>query len=241
MPLETLAGPAQYQQVGRITVVREDLNPGGSKARFLPYLMEGPEEIVFGSPFCGGAQFALATLGAQTGQRITLFSAQRKTLHRRQLQALRLGAVIHQVPYGYMSNVQAKARAYAARVGARFLPLGFDLPAAEEPFVAFMEGIRRERGSPDQVWCATGSGMLARCLGRAFPDSEICAVAVGLASRHDAQHFGPNVTLRPTHYAFDQECRDEPPFPSDPHYERKAWLQCSQASRGSVLFWNVLG
>lgn len=37
---------------GDLTVVRDDLlDEGGSKLRFLPFLTEGAEEVVFGGPF----------------------------------------------------------------------------------------------------------------------------------------------------------------------------------------------
>jgi len=138
-----------------------------------------------------------------------------------------------------MTTVQKRARDYAQEAGALFLPLGFDLPAAEDPFVEVMESVRREHGSPDQVWCCAGSGMLARCLGRAFPDSEIVAVAVGLASRHGAQAFGKNVTLLRSPYRFEEQTPLAAPFPSCPNYDRKAWELCAKQARGSVLFWNV--
>lgn len=225
-----------------ITVVRDDLLPGGSKSRFLPFLVEGAKEVVFGGPFCGGAPYALAVLGKHTGQRVTLFYARRKVLHPRQAAAKALGARIVEVSPGYMTNVQAKARAYAAEAGAKFLPLGFDLPAAEAPFVDAMRKVRRRVGDPDQVWCCAGSGMLARCLARAFSSSEICAVAVGLASRHEAQEFGPNVKLLPCSLRFEQECKASAPFASCRHYDLKAWAACVEQARGkTILFWNVLG
>lgn len=226
-----------------ITVVRDDLLDGGSKTRFLPYLIEGAEEVVFGGPFCGGAPWALSVLGkrSQGRLRVTLFYAKRKALHRRQLAARANGARLVEVSPGYMSNVQAKARAYAAKAGALFLPLGFDLPQAEQPFVEAMQGVRAAIGGADQVWCCAGSGMLARCLGRAFPDAAIHAVAVGLASRHDAQPFGPNVMLHECPYDFAEETRASAPFPSCPNYDRKAWERCIREARGRVLFWNVAG
>jgi len=224
-----------------VTVVRDDLLDGGSKTRFLPYLIEGAKEVVFGGPFCGGAPWALSVLGKQTGLRVTLFYAKRRALHRRQLMAKANGAQLIEVSPGYMTNVQAKAKAYAAQAGALFLPLGFDLPQAEQPFVEVMEGVRREAGGFDQIWCCAGSGMLARCLSRAFPDAEVHAVAVGLASRHDAQAFGPNVIMHPCAYAFAQETRASAPFPSCPNYDRKAWEICLREGRGRMLMWNVAG
>jgi cysteine synthase len=228
------------ERFGNIDVVRDDLIEGGSKTRFLPFLIKGADEVVFGGPFCGGAPLALSVLGRMTGQKVTLFYAKRKLLHRRQLQAKANGAHIIEVPHGYMSNVQAKARAYAKEVGALFLPLGFDLPAAEDPFVEVMRGVARRLGyAPDEVWCCAGSGMLTRCLSRAFNLSHVHAVAVGLASRHEAQAFGQNVTMHQCAYRFEQEAKARSPFPSCPNYDRKAWEIAAVRARGRAVFWNV--
>jgi hypothetical protein len=225
-----------------IMVVRDDLlSEGGSKLRFLPFLCEGAEEIVFGGPFCGGAPLALACLGKETYRQITLFYAERAKLHWRQERARALGARLKFVRPGYMTNVQAKARAYAEKAGALFLPLGFDVPAAEEPFVAAMEAVKARVGSPDEVWCAAGSGMLARCLGRAFPSSAIRAVAVGLASRHEAQAFPPNVLMQEAGMPFERETSASCPFPSCGHYDRKAWAAMLRQGKGKLLMWNVAG
>ena len=63
----------------------------------------------------------------------TLSYAKRKELHIRQKKALLNGATIYQVPYGYMTNAQAKAKRYAREHGALVLPLGFDARGFE-PF-----------------------------------------------------------------------------------------------------------
>jgi hypothetical protein len=230
------------EQHGRLTVLRDDLLEGGSKTRFLPYLVEGAREVVFGGPFCGGAPWALAVIGRHFGQRVTLFYAKRAHRHHRQVLAEAAGAKIVEVSPGYMAVVQKRARDYAKGAGALFLPLGFDLPAAEDPFVEFMLQVRKKLGhSPDEVWCAAGSGMLARCLARAFPESAIHAVAVGLASRHEAQAFAPNVVMHASGYRFEQECREGAPFPSCANYDRKAWALAARLAKGRALFFNVAG
>lgn len=222
----------------RIWVVRDDLLPGGTKTRFLPYLIDGAREVVYGSPFCGGAQLALAEIGRILGVKTTLFYAKRKVLHPRQRAAFIAGAKIVQVPHGYMTNVQSKARAYAAAAGALFLPLGFDVPAATPPLLAAM----RSAGSGwDEVWCATGSGMLARHLGLAFPEARIKAVVVGLRSRNEAQAMPPNVDMIDSPLRFEQISKASAPFPICGHYEAKAWEGCSASQAKRILFWNVLG
>lgn len=235
-----LPAPVIERHAG-LLVVRDDLLEGGSKTRFLPVLIGDAREVVFGGPFCGGAPLALSVLGRRMGIRVTLFYAKRKLLHPRQVAALRNGATIYQVPAGYMTNVQAKARAYCQATGAKMLPLGFDLPEAQEPFVAVIRSVQERVGDPPQVWCATGSGMLARCLAMGFPRSEVHGVAVGLASRWKNQQMPGNVVVHQAAVPFARESKAQVPFPSCPNYDRKAWeLASTQAQPGS-LFWNVLG
>lgn len=225
-----------------ILVVRDDLIEGGSKMRFLPALTDGAAELVFGGPFCGGAPYGLSVLGRATGQRVSLFYAERGEPHARQAAAAANGAVLHWVPHGRISVVQKRAREYAAHAGARFLPLGFDLPEAEAPYTLAMERLQAELPwAPDEVYCATGSGMLARCLARVFRRARVSAVAVGLGSRHEQQAWPPNVTVVHTSYRFEDRCETHAPFPSDPYYDRKAWWHCWRQARGRALFWNVLG
>lgn len=231
------------QSYDGINVVRDDLVLGGTKTRFLPALIGAAPEVVYGGPFCGAAGFALAIVGREMGRKVTLFYAKRKLWHRFQKGAAMAGARIVEVPFGYMSNVQAKARAYAAEVGALFLPLGFDLPEAAEALGEPMRDVRALVGHPHQVWCAAGSGMLARHLAVNFPNSEICAVTVGLESRNSKQAFPPNVRILPSGYKFEQEGRVNPPFPAAANYERKAWELMIRWGNPNChrLFWNVLG
>ena len=63
------------EEHNRFLVVRDDLVPGGSKMRFLPYLVKDAKEVVFGGPFCGGAPYALSVWGGRTKTKVTLFYA----------------------------------------------------------------------------------------------------------------------------------------------------------------------
>lgn len=228
-----------------VSVLRDDLVPGGSKARFLPHLIQGQKEVVFGAPFCGGAPVALSHIGKELGIKVTIFYAKRKELYLYQKVVAGNGANIVEVPFGYMANVQKKARDYAAGAGALFLPLGFDSPAAVNPFMAEIARLKQQEGTFDEVWCATGSGMLARCLGNAFPEANIVGVKVGLDSRNEAQKYPSNVTLVRYKEDFAFATKAPVPFPSNPHYDAKAWELLAKHRLGNlggrrVLFWNVL-
>jgi hypothetical protein len=91
-----------------VLVVRDDLFEGGTKARFIPLLFAGTDEVVYASPAEGGAQTALATVASQLNKRATIFVAKRKRekWHERTLMAERLGATIKQAIFGRFRNAQ---------------------------------------------------------------------------------------------------------------------------------------
>lgn len=238
--------PPIVEEHAGFLVVREDKQPGGSKCRFLPLIpgVRQARELVFGGPFCGGAPYALATFGKREGIAVTLFYAKRRELHWRQRAAFELGAQIYQVPAGRMAVVQHRARTYAADKGAMFLPLGFDVGATEGYEAWMRDELEPLVRGVQEVWCAVGSGMLARCLAKAFPYAQVCGVTVGLASRHKAQDFPPNVQLFGQPLLFEERHAVPAPFSSCANYDRKAWhvmRRSSRAAKGRALFFNVLG
>jgi len=220
-----------------IIVVRDDLLPGGTKARYIPALFDDHDEVVYGSPCEGGAQTALAHCARALGKRCTIFVAMRAQPHPRTLMAKALGAKVLQVKPGYLSVVHARAKAYAEAHGAFLAPFGLDIPQAGP---AIEHAARLAVVYPDEVWCAAGSGVLAKGLKRAWPSAALRVVQVGrevdpAAIGAAAVHIHP--------LAFGAACRARPPFPSDPHYDAKAWEICKRLRRdnGAVLFWNVTG
>lgn len=220
-----------------VHVVRDDLFAGGTKARFLPALFEGIDEIVYASPVQGGAQSAIAHVAAALGKRATIFVAQRAVPHPRSLMAKRLGAKVLQVRPGYLTVVQKRARAYAAATpGSLLAPFGIDLPEGPQAIAtaARMTGLQ-----PVEVWCAGGSGVLARGLAMAWPDVPLHVVQIG----RPVERLPRGTILHVHPLEFGAHCTIKPPFPSDPHYDAKAWQLCTRLRRkdGTVLFWNVTG
>jgi hypothetical protein len=221
---------------GGVTVVRDDLFPGGTKARFLGALFDDADEVVYASPAEGGAQTALATVAASLGKRATIFVAKRTTPHPRALMAKALGATIYQVQPGYLSVAQARARRYCADKGAKLAPFGIDMPNAIEAVEQAAASLGLD---PDEVWCAAGSGVLARGLARAWPKARRHVVQIG-RKLEAADVAGAIIHVHPL--AFGQRCKIEPPFPSDPHYDAKAWeFASARRGAGRVVFWNVTG
>jgi Pyridoxal-phosphate dependent enzyme len=222
------------ETVDGIRVVRDDLYPGGTKSRYLGELFKHADEVVYASPCQGGAQYALAFVAQKLKKRATLFVAKRKIPHARAFEAKALGAVIVQVPNGYLNVVQARARQYCEDTGATLAPFGMDVPWAID---VIADAALATGEQPDEVWCAGGSGVLGRALRRAWPKAKVFVVMVGRDKEPvpGAQHIR---YPKPFEYQAVQ-----PPFPADPHYDAKAWQTCkTRRSRGaSVLFWNVTG
>lgn len=220
------------RQHGSLIVVRDDLLEGGTKRRIIqPILAARPEsEFVYASPAFGYAQLALAIAAGEEGKRATIFTAKRKRPHAMTQAAYDAGAKVVMIPHGYLSNVQAKARRYAAEVGAACLPFGVDSAEAIKGLAEIARGLPVD---PGEVWCVSGSGTLARALQAAWPDAEHHAVVIGA---------NPNTGIAIRHKAperFERPAKAPPPWPSSPNYDAKAWrfLQ-AQASPGA-LFWNV--
>lgn len=221
-----------------ILVVRDDLFPGGTKARYLGSLFKDCDEIVYASPVQGGAQTALAYVARQLGKRATVVCARRSVWHPRTALAARLGAYIIEVSPGYLNVVQRRAREYCDHTGAKIAPFGMGIPEATTAIVA---AAHAELCDPREVWCASGSGVLARALHAAWPDAQVHAVEVGRTlSFEDVD----GAIIYPYERPFNQHAKTVPPFPSDPHYDAKAWEVCVREHApddARVLFWNVTG
>jgi hypothetical protein len=242
----TLQPPPIVREHEGVAVVRDDLFAGGTKARFLPLLFEGCAELVYASPAEGGAQTAMATVAQQLGKQATIFVAKRKQPHDRALMAKRLGATIFQVSPGYLTTVQARARQYVEvnkhrPGGICGLQFGLEAPGMRDVLVA---AARSTGLSPRWVWCAAGSGFLASALLQAWPKATICRVRVGRALELQPPR---RVETFVAPERFEQACRKQPPFPSDPHYDAKAWAVMQRIRREDArwrdgcVFWNVTG
>ena len=217
---------------GRFRVVRDDMLPGGSKMRYMLPLIEkiAAHEIVYASPAVGYAQIALAHVCAMLGKRAVVFVAKRKTPHPRTLAAKAAGALVYQVPCGYMTVVASRARLFCAERGAHLVPFGVDVPEALEHFAA---AARATGEKPSEVWACSGSGALIRGLQIAWPDAKFNAVRVGAAPKVG----GARVWVAPEKY--EQTARQPPPFPSCDNYDAKVWQFAKKHAADGALIWNV--
>jgi 1-aminocyclopropane-1-carboxylate deaminase/D-cysteine desulfhydrase-like pyridoxal-dependent ACC family enzyme len=231
--------PPIIEEYGHILVVREDLIPGGTKARYVEALFADIDELVYASPTQGGAQTALARAARKLGKRLTLFVAASKNWHPRLVLSQQLGADIIEVKMGFLNNVQAQAARYSDSQkllrGRRVRNLEFGL--GSKTVIEAIASTARQIPRPNQLWCAAGSGTLARGLALAWPDVPRFVVQIG-HKLTPTESAGGTVIVYPRKYAY-QEPR-KPPFPSDPTYERKAYFtMLERIANERATFWNT--
>ena len=225
--------PPHVEAVDRWRVVRDDLLPGGTKMRaILPLVAASPaDEFVYASPAQGYAQVALAHRAGMLGRRSAVFTADRKTPHPLTLRARAAGAKVVMVPFGRLNVVQARARAYAQKVGASLVPFGCDVPLCRDAIAA---AARLIADPPAEVWTVAGSGVLTRSLQAAWPAARFVAVVVG-SERADVGRAERIDSPLP----FEADAVDLPPFPSARNYDAKAWGYFRRQASPGALFWNV--
>ena len=235
-PVRLDAPEIVLQRVGSLQVVRDDLMPGGTKARALSVLFDMEHrEYVYASPVQGYAQVALAHCAKAAGCYAHIFCAARKEWHPRTIEAASNGAVVDELRPGYLSQVQAVAKAYvAATPDAKLLPFGLDDEAFLEALAEVGRSVRRRLFvQPPEVWTVAGSGVLSRALQRVWPEAEFHAVQIG---------HKPDVGRAVLHRAperFEDDAKRPPPFPSCSNYDAKAWRFISEQAKPDALFWNV--
>lgn len=220
-------------------MVRDDYIKGGSKRRFVDRIIRGHSEVVYASPAYGGAQIAIACAASDLGVKATIFVAKRNIPHPRTLEAKKAGARVIQVPYGYLSNVQSKAREYCEMNNATLLPFGLDTPDFIESLASAANEIQSRLPTIDQVWCVAGSAVLAKALQMGFTQAKsFHTVMVG--KELSKEKIGRAVVYKyPKDFSIDAKIK--PPFPSCSNYDAKAWEFIKRYGKGNVLFWNVMG
>jgi 1-aminocyclopropane-1-carboxylate deaminase/D-cysteine desulfhydrase-like pyridoxal-dependent ACC family enzyme len=229
------------EQHDGVTIACDHLLLGGTKTRYLPLLFEGTKELVYASSCQGGGQVAVAHVAKKLGKKATILAAQRAQPHRRQFEAMVLGANYLWVKCGYQNVLEANAKKYCLETGARLAPFG--LGQTDDCLDIVTEAARKTGLKPVHVWVGAGSGATCRALAHAWPRATIHAVQCGhsLTSEDVA---GAAVHVFPRPYKWEAPA-DECPLPVDPVYEIKAWKTMLEwrdrvKPRGTVLFWSVM-
>lgn len=228
------------EQHNSIYVLRDDLLPGGTKSTFLGELLPpGRSCYVYASPVYGAMQIALAQYCTSRGLKAVIFCAKRNVPHPNTIKAKEAGALVFQVPHGYLTHVQAKAKQFASDNHGEYIAWGANYPAAINAISARMRSVTTELGfEPDEVYCAVGSGTLLKGIHAGTDKARIVGVSVGAGFN---EKLSSRVSIIQYPKKFEVECKAKAPFPSSKNYDLKAWEVCLKNFDESkkTLFWNV--
>lgn len=219
-----------------IVVLRDDLLPGGTKSILLKHVLDpNIKEYVYASPVYGGFQIALSQY---VGKRATIFCAKRSLKHPNTITCLKAGAKVIEVPYGYLSVIQARAREYSLLTGAQLIPFGAKFPNSVEILSKRVKQIIIKLGrEPKEIFCAVGSGLLFESILKATSKCRVVGVQIG--ANYLTLNKRGEILIYPKKFEFPSTI--VAPFPSMPNYDLKAWETCLlRRSSNDVLFWNVL-
>lgn len=227
--------PLIVREHEKVMVLRDDLLPYGSKTRFLDGYFRKivHDEVVYASPRHGFAQISIAYLAKVHRKRATIFIPASNEMTVYTQRAIELGANVIQVPMGFLSVLKSKVGKYAKQKGAFILPFGLGAPEVVACIGKIAETIDIE---PDEVWTVAGSGTLSRGLQLAFPYADFFAVQTG---RKLSQKDVGRATIIPCPIPFGKPTKKQPPFPSVPEYDAKAWEHIPKDGKKLRLFWNV--
>lgn len=241
-PIEQFA-PPQISVHNGVTVISDHHLIGGTKSRYIIDEFDENDELVYASPVEGGAQTALAWCAKLKDKKATILVAARKEEHPRVKLSRMLGANVIEVEHGRLNVVSCRARQYVQQQyrennhKIKLLKFGLDTEKAID--VIAKTALSIQLPEPDEIWFASGSGILARGLKKAWPHARRVAILVG--RKLSEQELDGAIPIFPK-MPFSKASAALTPFSSDRHYDAKAWEMSSTfAKPKSTYFWNVAG
>lgn len=228
-------GPPIIKYYGRVAVVRDDILPAGSKARFADFFVSKIENdhLVYAAPRVGYASISLAWACSRYGKKLTVIVPAAKMLSDYQFKAFEYGAYIRSLRIAAMPNLERAAEGFAQEAKAFYVPMGLHHTFVHAAIVRVAAGME----APDRAVTAIGSGVLTRGLQKAWTKTEFIGVSVG-RSLDDGEAGHAFVMKYPKPFLWETKC--EVPFPCIASYDAKAWELAINLEVPS-LFWNVAG
>lgn len=218
-----------------VRVVRDDLIVG-TKTRAGDLLMSklNHDTIVYSQPRVGLAGVSLLDVAKHYNKKIVLFMPASKTISHHQACCIEQGAIPIFERIAAMPNLNLKAKEWADKNDAFFVPLGLKHELATAGIVHAASKIPE----PDEVYVAISTGVLSRALQIAWPNAKFTCVAVA-RNLKQGELGRANVISEPLDFQQEESKENLPPFPAISTYDAKVWKYIPKNSGKNVLMWNV--
>lgn len=221
-----------------VRVVRDDLLVG-SKVRggdcLISSLPEHIDTIVYVQPRTGLAGVSLLDVAKRHNKKVMLFMPSSKRISHHQACCIERGCEYSFHRIAAMPNLNLIAKKWAdERPNAFFVPLGLKHEMVTAGIVKSASRI----APPDEVYCATSTGVLTRALQIAWPKTNFTSVCVSRNMK--AGELGRAEPISEAlAFTASEKTNNLPPFPTIDTYDGKVWKYIPKNSAKDILFWNV--
>jgi len=221
-----------------VRVVRDDFLVG-SKVRggdcLISSLPESIDTIVYVQPRTGLAGVSLLDVAKRHNKKVMLFMPSSKRISHHQACCIELGCEYSFHRIAAMPNLNLIAKKWADQHdNAFFVPLGLKHKMVTAGIVKSASRI----APPDEVYCATSTGVLTRALQIAWPETNFTSVCVSRNMK--AGELGRAKPISEAlAFTAPEKSENLPPFPTIDTYDGKVWKYIPKNSDKDILFWNV--
>ena len=231
-------GIPQIVEHDGVRVVRDDFITG-SKVRggdcLISSLPEHIDTIVYVQPRTGLAGVSILDVAKRHNKKVMLFMPSSKRISHHQACCIERGCDYEFHRIAAMPNLNLIAKKWAdQRKNAFFVPLGLK----HEKVTAGIVKTASRIPEPEEVYCATSTGVLTRGLQIAWPNAKFTSVCVSRNMK--AGELGrANAISEPLAFIRGEHKENLPPFPNIDTYDGKVWKYIPKNTDRDILFWNV--
>ena len=221
-----------------VRVVRDDYLVG-SKVRggdcLISSLPEHIDTLVYVQPRTGLAGVSILDVAKHHNKKVKLFMPSSKEISMHQACCIERGAEVSFHRIAAMPNLNKIAKEWAdEHDNSFFIPLGLK----HEMVTAGIVKTAMNIAAPEQVYCATSTGVLTRALQIAWPDTEFVSVCVARNMKKGELGKAEAVS-EPLAFTAAERPQNLPGVPVIDTYDGKVWKYIPKNSNRDILFWNV--
>jgi hypothetical protein len=209
----------------------------GTKAKMADFMISQVKEdtLVYVAPRTGYAPYSLTHLAKKYNKKLVLFMPSSKEASEHQLRVIEEGATPIFLRTAAMPTINAWAKQFAQKTGAKYLPFGLKHEQVVAGGVRIFYEAFKDMNIPD-MWTVFSTGVLSRTLQIALPNTAFNAVAV-------ARNVQPGELGRARFYTYDKaftrESKAHVPFDCIKTYDAKGWEYMKKYGKEGDWFWNV--
>jgi len=209
----------------------------GTKAKMGDFMISQVKEdtLVYVAPRVGMAPYSLTHLAKKYNKKLVLFMPASKEASEHQLRVIEEGATPIFLRTAAMPTLNAWAKQFAQKTGAKYLPFGLKHEQVVAGGVRIFYEAFKDMNIHD-MWTVFSTGVLSRTLQIALPNTAFNAVAV-------ARNVQPGELGRARFYTYDKaftrESKANVPFDCIKTYDAKGWEYMKKYGKEGDWFWNV--